>query len=139
MGELGNDIHILLVEDDEVDIQNVEREFKKINELISISAVKNGIEALDKLYGRNGEEKMDPVPNVILLDINMPKMNGIQFLKTLRSDASFSHINVFLLTGSYTTSDKLATHALNVSGCIIKPLQHADALQVFWALVAGNN
>lgn len=137
MYSIGNDIHILLVEDDEVDIQSVEREFKKINELITISAAKNGRDALDRLYGQNGQQKLNPTPNVILLDINMPKMNGIEFLKTLRSDSQFSLINVFLLTGSYTTQDKLATHGLHISGCIVKPLQHADALQVFWALVGA--
>lgn len=135
MASTDSDIHILLVEDDEVDIQAVRREFHKINSLIRITAAKNGIEALDKLYGRNGEERLDPTPNVILLDINMPKMSGLEFLQELRSNSGFSFINVFLLTGSYTTKDKIATQKLNISRCIVKPMQHTDALHVFWALL----
>jgi len=128
-------IHILLVEDDEVDIQGVQREFKKVNAHVNLWVAKNGVEALDKLYGRNNVEKLLPTPQVILLDINMPKMGGIEFLKELRRDPLFSAINVFLLTGSYNSADKIATRDLNVSGCIVKPLEYADALHVFWTLL----
>lgn len=128
---------ILLVEDDEVDIQSVQREIKKLDVPIQLHVAKNGIEALDKLYGRNGEAKLSPIPHLIILDINMPKMNGIEFLKKLREDASLKKITVYILTTAYTTPDKIATQGLHVTGYIVKPLQHNDLMQMYWSLVSG--
>ncbi|KTC66242.1 two component response regulator (plasmid) [Legionella adelaidensis] len=135
----GNEVNIdiLYVEDDEVDIQGMIREFKKVNSLLKIQVAKNGVQALDKLYGRNGEEKV--IPKVILLDINMPQMNGIEFLKELRSNPEFGSIEVYILTGAYTTSDKMALRDLHVAGSIVKPIEYSDALNVFWSLLHGSN
>jgi CheY-like chemotaxis protein len=130
-------VDILYVEDDEVDIQGMEREFKKVNSQIQIHIAQHGVQALNMLYGREGEEKIDP--KIILLDINMPKMNGIDFLKEVRGNPEFGTIEVYILTGSYTTSDKVALRDLHVAGCIVKPLEYSDALNVFWALMHGNN
>jgi CheY-like chemotaxis protein len=93
------------------------------------------MEALNKLYGRNGEKKLVPAPKVLLLDINMPKMNGIELLKTLRNDSDFSTTSIYILTASYNTEDKLALHDLHPAGCIVKPLEYADALNIFWSLL----
>ncbi|AHE66355.1 response regulator [Legionella oakridgensis] len=125
-------IDIFYIEDDEVDILGMEREFKKINELLEIAVAKDGHQALNKLYGRNGEEKLHP--KIILLDINLPKMNGIEFLKLLRADPTFIDIEVFILTGAFNTQDKMAMKDLNVRGHIIKPLEYEDALNLLWAL-----
>lgn len=128
-------VDILYVDDDEVDILGAQREFKRVNNPLNIVVASNGVQALDKLYGRNGEEKLLPAPKVIILDINMPKMSGIEFLKILRADSAFNMVSVYILTISYTTQDKLALRDLNVSGCIVKPLEYADALNIFWALL----
>jgi CheY-like chemotaxis protein len=128
---------VLLVEDDEVDIESVQREFKKVKIAVDLHIARNGVEALDKLYGRNGEQKLFPPPRAILLDINMPKMNGIEFLKTLRQDPEFKHTSVYILTMSYNTRDKVATHGLNLAGYIVKPLECEDVLRVYWSLVGG--
>ncbi len=114
-------MNILLVEDDYLDIMNVERELKKINITYPIHVSRNGKEALNMLRGE-GTEKITPAPSVILLDINMPKMNGLEFLAELRREPEFSHIPVFIMTTSNEETDRLAAQRLNVSGYIVKPL-----------------
>lgn len=116
-----NVFHILFVEDDEVDIENVQREIKKMATPIKLHIAHNGIEALDKLYGRNGQEKLKPTPRLILLDINMPKMNGIEFLEKLCSDPQYKLMPVYILTSAFTSRDKIAFQHLGVAGCIVKP------------------
>ncbi|WP_242922791.1 response regulator [Pontibacter liquoris] len=114
-------VNILLVEDDYLDIMNVERELKKINITHPILVGRNGKEAMNMLRGE-GTQKIQPAPSVILLDINMPKMNGLEFLAELRRDPEFSHIPVFIMTTSNEETDRLAAQRLNVSGYIVKPL-----------------
>lgn len=112
---------ILLVEDDYLDIMNVERELKRIGITQPPHVARNGSEALKMLRG-NGVTKIAPAPEVILLDINMPKMNGIEFLTELRHDPEFSHIPVFIMTTSNEETDRMAAQKLQVSGYILKPL-----------------
>lgn len=114
-------VNILLVEDDYLDTMNVERELKKIGLEHPVFAARNGREALNMLRGE-GVEKISPAPSVILLDINMPRMNGLEFLEELRRDPEFSHIPVFIMTTSNEETDRLAAQRLNVSGYIVKPL-----------------
>ncbi|MFD2513731.1 response regulator [Pontibacter locisalis] len=116
-----NVTNILLVEDDYLDIMNVERELKKINIEHPIHVARNGREALNMLRGE-GTEKISPAPSVILLDINMPKMNGLEFLEELRREPEFIHIPVFIMTTSNEEADRMAAQRLNVSGYIEKPL-----------------
>ncbi|MGL5741571.1 MAG: response regulator [Legionella sp.] len=128
-------VAILYVEDDDIDVMAMRREFAKTNKPIAIVVAKDGKQALDMLYGRNGHQKIKP--NVILLDLHMPQMSGIEFLKKLREDLAFAGIKVFVLTGVYTTEEKLAASELNVSGCIIQPVQYTDALNILWCLSAS--
>ncbi len=127
---------ILYIEDDDVDIESMQREFAKMEKKVNIAIAKDGKEALDMLYGRNGKPKLRP--KVILLDLNLPRMNGIDFLKEVRKSFDFEKVKVFLLTGEYTTKEKLAKSELHVSGCIIKPLQYADALNISWCISASE-
>ncbi|NEM98244.1 response regulator [Pontibacter burrus] len=113
--------NILLVEDDYLDIMNVERELKKIGLTQPLHVARNGREGLKMLRG-DGVPRISPAPSVILLDINMPKMNGIEFLTELRHDPEFSHIPVFIMTTSNDESDRLAMQKLQVTGYILKPL-----------------
>jgi CheY-like chemotaxis protein len=115
------DVNILLVEDDYLDIMNVERELKKIGITHPIHVARNGREALDMLRG-SGVPKISPAPSVILLDINMPKMNGLEFLAELRTEPEFSHIPVFIMTTSNEETDRMAAQRLNVAGYIVKPM-----------------
>lgn len=93
---------MLLVEDDEVDIMNVQREFKKNSIENPLFIARNGLEALELLR----TEKV-PFPHIIILDINMPKMNGIEFLKELRADDELKRASVFVMTTSNEDSDKI--------------------------------
>jgi CheY-like chemotaxis protein len=113
-------LNILLVEDDEVDIMNVQRAFKKNNIGNPLFTARNGLEALD-LLRNNAEEQIPPI-QIILLDINMPKMGGIEFLTELRKDPILKPISVFVMTTSNEDSDKVSAYNLNVAGYILKPL-----------------
>jgi CheY-like chemotaxis protein len=119
--DMTNLVHILLVEDDEVDIMNVQRAFKKNNISNPLHVVRNGVEALDALCGRNPDLAV-LTPRVILLDINMPMMGGIEFLTELRKLPEHKAASVFVMTTSNEESDKIAAYNLNVAGYILKPL-----------------
>jgi CheY-like chemotaxis protein len=110
-------VNILLVEDDEVDIMNVQRAFKKNSIQNPLFIARNGMEALEML--RNQEI---PLPQIIILDLNMPKMNGLEFLTEVRKDEDLRHISVFVMTTSNDDTDKLNAYNLNVAGYILKPL-----------------
>ncbi|TGE16220.1 response regulator [Hymenobacter elongatus] len=112
---------ILLVEDDQMDIMNVQRELRKHDINVPLHIAKNGRDALQLLRGENGQPKIDK-PSVVMLDINMPRMNGLELLDALRSDPEFVGLNVFIMTTSDLETDRLKARALAVSGYIIKPL-----------------
>jgi CheY-like chemotaxis protein len=116
-----NLINILLVEDDEVDIMNVQRAFRKNNIKNPLHVTRNGLEALQALRGEHPEVNI-PSPRIILLDINMPKMGGIEFLTELRKHPELKAISVFMMTTSNEESDKVAAYDLNVAGYVLKPL-----------------
>ena len=131
--------NILLVEDDEVDIMNVKRAFRKNNLKNPLMVAKNGIEALEMLRGENGKEKIAG-PTIILTDINMPRMNGIEFMRELRKDEELKALRVFVLTTSDDDRDKLDAYNLNVAGYILKPLsfdrfvEAVATLNQYWEL-----
>jgi CheY-like chemotaxis protein len=116
-------LNILLVEDDEVDIMTVHRAFKKGNIANPLYLAGNGIEALALLRGNPGEPALiPPERRLILLDLNMPKMNGLEFLRELRSDPAIRHIPVVVLTTSNEERDRVDAYNLNVAGYILKPV-----------------
>lgn len=113
---------ILLVDDDELDIISFERTLKKVDIECDLHVAHNGKEALAML-----EDATKPVdPDVILLDLNMPKMNGIEFLRTLRGEEKLKHYKVFIMTTSSELSDRSITEELGIAGYIIKPLSYTD-------------
>ena len=118
---MSDNISLMLIEDDHMDVKNVERELRKINVNLPLHTAKNGREALAMLRGE-GMPKINPLPSVIMLDINMPKMNGIEFLTELRKDPELQDLNVFIMTTSSEETDRLAAQDLKVSGYIEKPL-----------------
>ncbi|MFV7234340.1 MULTISPECIES: response regulator [Flavobacterium] len=128
-------VNILLVEDDEVDVMNVKRAFSKNNIKNPLYVAGNGVEALEML-----DDKIIPLPKIIILDINMPKMNGIEFLKVLRENERLKNISVFVMTTSNEDSDKIKAYNLNVAGYILKPLSFekfvvsVSTLNNFWQL-----
>lgn len=133
-------IHLLHIEDDGVDKMVVERVLKKLKIVTSLHHAQNGEEALDKLRGANGQEKLSPFPQIILLDLNMPRMNGIEFLKELRADAALKHLSVYIVTTSNDDHDRMDAYQSNVAGYILKPVdisQFENTFRVlgeFWML-----
>ncbi|MCF0050970.1 response regulator [Dyadobacter chenwenxiniae] len=128
---------ILLVEDDEVDVMNVKRAFKKNNISNPLVVASNGIEALEVLRSVSPER---PRPRIVLLDLNMPRMGGIEFLKEIRQDPELSSLSVFVMTTSNEDSDKIEAFNLNVAGYILKPLSMdrfisaVSTLNSYWTL-----
>lgn len=134
---MNNQLNILLVEDDEVDVMNVRRAFKKSNVRNPLYVASDGVEALEKL--RSGEIPKER--RLILLDLNMPRMNGIEFLRELRRDPDLSSTTVVVLTTSKDEQDVFDAYNLNVAGYLVKPVTFANfcdrmaALNKFWSLV----
>ncbi|WP_149241993.1 response regulator [Dyadobacter sp. 32] len=128
---------ILLVEDDEVDIMNVKRAFKKNNISNPLLVAHNGLEALEILRSNAVDA---PKPKIVLLDLNMPKMGGIEFLKEIRQDPELSTLSVFVMTTSNEDGDKIDAFNLNVAGYILKPLSMdrfiaaVSTLNSYWTL-----
>jgi CheY-like chemotaxis protein len=130
-------LNILLVEDDDVDVMNVRRAFQRAHVSNPLHVASNGLEALDMLRG-------DTIPldqRLVLLDLNMPRMNGIEFLRAVRADASLRSLPVVVLTTSNDERDKVDAYNLNVAGYLLKPVTFADfvdlmaALNKYWMLV----
>jgi CheY-like chemotaxis protein len=112
---------ILLIEDDYVDVESVKRALKKIDASHVLHVAHNGADALEMLTQNNGSANKIS-PDVILLDINMPKMNGLEFLRIIRNYYSLKNIKIFVITTSEEEFDKMAADGLGVDGYIIKPL-----------------
>lgn len=128
-------VNILLVEDDEVDVMNVKRAFQRSNITNPLYVAGNGLEGLAVLRGEslNGIS-MPSSRRIILLDINMPKMNGIEFLHELRSDPAIAHTPVIVLTTSNEDQDRVEAYKLNVAGYILKPVTFSNFAEVMAAL-----
>jgi CheY-like chemotaxis protein len=130
-------LNILLVEDDEVDVMNVRRAFERNNVSNPLYVAGNGLEALEML--RNGT--VPPERRLILLDLNMPKMNGIEFLQALRADPELASSSVVVLTTSNDDQDKIDAYNLNVAGYLLKPVTFSNfcermtTLNKYWTLV----
>jgi CheY-like chemotaxis protein len=133
-------VTVLLVEDDMVDVMNVQRAFKKNNIQNPLAHAKNGLEALNMLRGEEGYEKLNPRPQIILLDLNMPKMNGMEFLKEVRKDPELRSLSVFVMTTSNDDRDRFEAYDLNVAGYIVKPVSFekfvsaVSILNSYWKL-----
>lgn len=130
-------LNILLVEDDEVDVRSVQRAFKKGNITNPVHVAGNGIEALAMLRGQTLPQNR----RIVLLDINMPKMNGIEFLREVRKDPALAPLSVVVLTTSNEDRDRMEAYRLNVAGYLLKPVTFNDFVNVmstlnkYWTLM----
>ncbi len=128
-------INILLVEDDEVDVMNVKRAFKKYKITNPLYVAGNGIEGLAMLRSQDNQQpKVPESRRLILLDLNMPKMNGLEFLQALRQDESLKRTPVIVLTTSDEDKDRIEAYNLNVAGYILKPVTFNNFAEVMVAL-----
>ena len=116
-----NVINILLVEDDTLDVMDARRTLDRMGILYKIQVAKNGEEALQFLdQVKRGEADK---PDIFLVDLNMPKMNGIELLTHIRKQDEWRDTKVFIITTSEEKEDKEVTQKLGVSGYIVKPLK----------------
>jgi CheY-like chemotaxis protein len=133
---------ILLVEDDPKDIELTLTALSENNLADEVAVVRDGVEALDYLYCRGsfaGRPAGNPV--VILLDLKMPRMDGLQVLRQLKADDQLSMVPVVVLTSSRESSDLKECYRLGVNAYVVKPVRFLEFVEavkqigVFWALI----
>jgi len=130
-------LNILLVDDDEVDVMTVKRAFSRANITNKLYVATDGIEALSMLRG----DGIPPARRLVLLDLNMPRMSGIELLREIRADPALHAITVVVLTTSNEDRDRVEAYQLNVAGYLLKPVTfHAFAevmstLNKYWTLM----
>jgi CheY-like chemotaxis protein len=133
-------VHFLVVDDDEVDVMAVKRGFKKAKIANPVLIAADGLEALAMLRGEAGYPKM-PKPYIILLDLNMPRMNGFEFLKELRQDPEHKQAVVFVLTSSKDEEQRVEAYGYGIAGYVVKSrmtedfLKLAEMLDIYWRVV----
>jgi CheY-like chemotaxis protein len=126
---------ILLAEDDDVDAMTVKRALKDLNIKNPLARTFNGEEALKYLKNGNNEK-----PCIILLDLNMPRMNGIEFLQTIKADSILKEIPIVVLTTSREERDKIESFRLGVAGYMLKGIDYKDFVEIirtinlYWTL-----
>lgn len=135
-----NGVHLLLIEDDQVDAEAIQRAFRQQRIANPFIVVPDGVEALKALRGEDDYDLV-PRPYLILLDLNLPRMNGIEFLQAIRRDPELQRSIVFVLTTSDREEDKLAAYEEHVAGYILKSRAGEDFLEVikllrtYWRIV----
>ncbi|MEM8812062.1 MAG: response regulator [Pseudomonadota bacterium] len=117
---------ILIVDDDDIDVELLQRTLKKLKIANRTHRATDGLDALEILRGENGRERLEP-PYIILLDINMPRMSGLEFLEEVRSDPDLRRAVIFVLTTSDDQSDILGAYDKNIAGYVVK----GDASETF--------
>jgi len=119
-------VNILLIEDDILDAMDLQRTLDRMRILYKMRIAKNGEEALTVL-DQADHPLFSGKPDPILLDMNMPRMNGIEFLQILRGREEWKNIKVFVLTTSDESEDEKIMRSLGISGYIIKPLKVSNS------------
>lgn len=133
-------VSLLVVEDDAVDLMALQRGLKDVRLANPITVARDGLEALDVLRGANGRERL-PRPYVVLLDLKMPRMDGLEFLAALRADDELRDSVVFVLTTSSHDEDIASAYRQNIAGYILKERVASDfmrlvtLLDAYWRLV----
>ena len=126
---------ILLVEDDNVDVMTVERAFNDLKVTNRLACTGNGEEALEYLKAKSNKK-----PCVILLDLNMPKVNGIEFLKIAKADDALRSIPVVVLTTSKAAHDIAESFELGAAGYMVKSVDYSGfvetvkTIDLYWTL-----
>jgi CheY-like chemotaxis protein len=133
-------VTILLVDDDKVDTMAVKRSFRELKIANPVIEAHNGIEALKLLRGDNGHENVSE-PLLILLDLNMPRMGGLEFLEELRRDPLLCRALVFVMTTSAAEEDRRLAYQKNVAGYVLKDrlgqsfLEAISMLEHYWRVI----
>ncbi|HET6543092.1 MAG TPA: response regulator [Chryseolinea sp.] len=114
-------VNILLVEDDHLDIIDMKRTLDKMHILNNLVVAKNGEDAIQILNDKASSS--EAIPDIALIDINMPKMNGLEFLSAVRKMEAWKDLKCFIITTSDEKVDRTAAKELGISGYIVKPLK----------------
>lgn len=136
-----HDVSILLVEDDDIDARAVKKALERLRIVNPLYRAKNGVEALEILRGENQAATVIK-PYMVLLDLNMPMMGGIEFLQEIRKDEKLHDMVVFVLTTSMADEDRVAAYNEHVAGYIVKSdatsgfLDVMEMLEHYWRIVA---
>ena len=139
----GKPIGILLVEDDADHVELILRALKENNLLNEVYVVKDGQEALDFMYhqGSYKDEEKSPRPGLILLDIKLPKIDGIEVLKRLKGDPQFKSIPIIMLTTSTRDEEVAECYAVGANSYVTKPMDCEDftkkvrELKLYWTII----
>ena len=115
-----NSLNILLIEDDMIEVMKLTRATKSLQLNLKITEANNGEDALELL------EQKDSLPDIILLDLNMPKINGIEFLRILKQDERLKYIPTIILTTSNNQQDLLECYKIGIAGYVLKPLKYEE-------------
>ncbi len=115
-----NALKVLLIEDDTIELMKFNRTISSLALKHEIIEANNGEEALKVL------EQKENLPHIILLDLNMPKINGIEFLSILKKDETLKHIPTIILTTSNNQKDLLECYKIGIAGYILKPLKYEE-------------
>ena len=132
-----NEVMLFLVEDDDIDYMAVKRALKQLKILNPVVRARDGMEALEMLRAEGTIRK----PYIILLDINMPRMNGFEFMEAVRSDPALAQSVIFVLTTSDSDQDKFAAYNKHVAGYIVKQrmeeglMDIIKMLDLYWRVV----
>lgn len=113
-------MNVLFIEDDTIETMKLQRTVSKLQLKHNIIEAKNGEQALEIL------KSSSKLPDIILLDLNMPRMNGIEFLKILKADTNFKYLPTIILTTSENRADLLECYKVGIAGYVIKPLKYED-------------
>ncbi|MFZ5861911.1 MAG: response regulator [Nitrospirota bacterium] len=140
---MSNHPTILLVEDNDDDAELTTRAFREARITNTLIRAGDGVEALDYLFARGGQAGRDPaeLPEVVLLDLNLPRVSGIEVLQAIRADARTKHLPVVILTSSNADRDRLAAYDNHANSYVQKPVdydQFVDAarqLGLYWMVL----
>jgi two-component system response regulator len=138
-----NEVEILLVEDNMHDAELIIRALKKVNLANNVVHLKDGAEALDFIFAQNefAERDVKKIPKVILLDIKMPRVDGIEVLKQVKANTSTKLIPVVIMTSSKEEQDIVQSYNLGVNSYVVKPVEFDEfakavsELGLYWVLV----
>ena len=117
---MNKNLRILLIEDDTIEVMKFIKVIETLGEKHQIIESKNGEEAMETLVNTK------PLPDIIVLNLNMPKVNGVEFLSTLKSEAGLKHIPAIVLTTSNNPKDIMECYKIGIAGYILKPLKYED-------------
>lgn len=135
-----NTVTILVVDDDDIDRMAIRRSFRDLKIANPVIEAHDGVQALERLRGQNGQERVRP-PFLVLLDLNMPRMDGIEFLEELRGDPLLQPTLVFVMTTSRAEEDQTRAYAKNIAGYVLKHrpgvsfLEAIGTLDHYWRII----